>query len=77
MTVLKFKRHDVVQEIIGALHDETDEVVEALVIGKKKNGGIFSFMTPPENIPELIGYLEALKIDLTLEMIALADQSGD
>ena len=73
MTVLKFERYNVVQEIVDSLQDETDEIVEALVIGKKKSGTRFSFMTVTKNIPELLGYIEAVKIDLALEMISPAD----
>ncbi|MEW5722909.1 MAG: hypothetical protein AB1896_07360 [Thermodesulfobacteriota bacterium] len=74
MTILEFRRHDVVADIIEALQDEEDEVVEALVIGKKKSGGRFSFMTLTENIPELIGYLEAIKTDLAIEMLEQAEK---
>ena len=77
MTILQFKRYSVVQEIIDCLQDEQDEVTEALVIGKKKGGGRFSFMTVTDNIPELLGYLEAIKTDLALEMISQADRSDD
>jgi len=77
MTILKFQRYNVVQDIMNCLRDETDEVTEALVIGKKKSGARFSYMTFTENIPELIGYLEAIKTDLTLEMIAMSDKSDD
>lgn len=73
MTVLKFERYNVVQEIVDSLQDETDEVIEALVIGKKKSGARFSFMTVTKNIPELLGYVEAVKTDLALEMISQAD----
>ena len=73
MTILEFKRHDVVKEIIESLKDDQDEVVEALVIGRKKSGHRFSFMTSTENIPELIGYIEAIKTDLALELITQAD----
>lgn len=75
MTVLEFKRRNIVTEIIASLHDEADEVVEAIVIGKKKSGARFSFMTVIDNIPELIGYLEAVKTDLALEMISQAERS--
>ena len=75
MAVLEFKRQNVVQEIAESLKDESDEVTEAIVIGKKKSGEYFSYLTSVSNIPELIGYLEALKTDLTLEMIAHADRS--
>ena len=74
MTVLQFKRHNIVQEIIDSLKDENDEVVEALVIGKKKSGIRFSFMTLTDNIPELLGYLEAVKMDLALEIMDQADR---
>ncbi len=77
MKVLPFKRLNIVQEIIDCLQDEKDEVVEALVIGKKKSGVRFSYMTFTENLPELIGYLEALKTDLTLDMISLAETSEE
>ena len=74
MTILQFKRHNIVQEIIDSLEDEQDEVIEALVIGKKKSGIRFSFMTLTDNIPELLGYLEAVKTDLALEIIDQADR---
>ena len=77
MTILHFKRHNVVQDIIEALQDEEDEVVEALVIGRKKSGGRFSFMTVTENIPELLGYLEAVKTDLTLDLISQANRAEE
>ncbi|MEW6264599.1 MAG: hypothetical protein AB1641_16120 [Thermodesulfobacteriota bacterium] len=77
MTVLQFKRHNVVSEIIQSLQDDKDEVLEAIVIGKKKSGGRFSFMTVTENLPELIGYLEAVKADLVMEMITQADRADD
>ena len=77
MTVLQFKRHDLVAEIIENLSDKSDDVIEALVIGKKKSGATFSFMTDIANIPELIGYLEAIKADLVLEMIAQAERGDE
>lgn len=77
MTVLQFKRHDLVTEIIENLSDQSDDVVEALVIGKKKSGATFSFMTDIANIPELIGYLEAIKADLVFEMIAQAERGDE
>jgi hypothetical protein len=77
MSVIQFKRRTIVQEIIDSLSDEADDVVEALVIGKKKSGGMFSFMTHTDNIPELIGYLEAIKADLVLEMIEQAERDED
>ena len=77
MTVLQFKRQNVVREIIDCLKDEADEVTEALVLGKKKSGGRFSYMTVTENIPELIGYLEAVKAELTLELISQAERPED
>jgi DNA-binding ferritin-like protein len=77
MTVLQFKRHDLVEEIIENLTDPSDDVVEALVIGKKKSGATFSFMTEVANIPELIGYLETIKTDLVLEMITQAERGDE
>jgi CBS domain containing-hemolysin-like protein len=77
MKVLEFKRYNVIEEIVDALRDEKDEVVEALVIGKKKGGGRFSLMTETDNIAELIGYLEAIKTDLTLELIEMADRTDE
>ena len=77
MTVLQFKRHDLVAEIVDNLSDQSDDVIEALVIGKKKSGATFSFMTDIANIPELIGYLEAIKADLVLEMIAQAERGDE
>ena len=77
MTILQFKRQNIVDEIIASLRDATEEVVEALVIGKKKGGTRFSYMSNTENIPELIGYLEAIKTDLLLEMIAQADREEE
>lgn len=74
MTILQFKRLGVVEEIVDCLRHDTDDVVEALVIGKRKSGARFSYMTYTDNIPELVGYLEALKTDLILEMIAQADR---
>ncbi|MBW2623158.1 MAG: hypothetical protein JRD68_09655 [Deltaproteobacteria bacterium] len=75
MAILEFKRQNVVEEIASTLQDDNDEVVEAIVIGKKKSGEYFSYLTSVDNIPELIGYLEALKTDLVLEMISQADRS--
>ena len=77
MTVLQFKRPNLVAELIQSLRDEDDEVVEALVIGKKSSGARFSFMTEIENIPELVGYLEAIKADLVLEMLEQADRDEE
>ncbi|MFH1135452.1 MAG: hypothetical protein V1816_05140 [Pseudomonadota bacterium] len=77
MTILQFRRHNIVQEIIDSLRDEEDEVIEALVIGKKKSGARFSFMTFTDNIPELLGYLEAVKTDLALEIIDQADRAEE
>ena len=77
MTVLQFKRQNVVQDIIDSLSDEEDEVVEAIVMGKKKSGSRFSYMTYTDNIPELIGYLEAIKTELTLELIDQAERAED
>ena len=77
MTVIQFKRHDLVEEIIENLTDKSDDVVEALVIGKKKSGATFSFMTEVNNIPELIGYLETIKADLVLEMITQAERGDE
>jgi hypothetical protein len=75
MAILEFKRQNVVEEIASTLQDDSDEVVEAIVVGKKKSGEYFSYLTSVDNIPELIGYLEALKTDLVLEMISQADRS--
>ena len=77
MKILQFKRHSVVKDVIASLTDVGDEVTEALVIGKKKNGSHFSFMTVTENIPELLGYLEAIKTDLALEMITQAERISE
>jgi hypothetical protein len=77
MTVLKFKRYNVVDDIIDTLRDDADEVIEALVVGKKQSGARFSFMTLTDNIPELIGYLEAIKTELALELIEQAEQSEE
>ena len=77
MTVLHFKRHNVVDELIDTLSDENDPVVEALVIGRKKSGGRFTYMTVTENLAELLGYLEALKIDLALEIMSQSERDED
>lgn len=77
MSILQFRRQNVVQEITACLQDETDEVTEALVIGKKKSGEHFSYVTHIENIAELIGYLEAVKTELALEMISQADRAEE
>lgn len=78
MKVLEFKRYSVLDEIVSALTDSTDDPLEeALVIGRRKSGARFSFMSNTDNIPELIGYLEAIKTDLTLEMIYQAERDGE
>ena len=78
MKVLEFKRYSVLDEVLGALtRPAEDPLEEALVIGRRKSGARFSFMTNADNIPELIGYLEAIKTDLTLEMIYQAERDDD
>ncbi len=78
MKVLEFKRYSILDEVLAALSKETDDPLEeALVIGRRKSGARFSFMTDTDNIPELIGYLEAIKTDLTLEMIYQADRDDE
>lgn len=78
MKVLEFKRYSILDEIISALTKSADDPLEeALVIGRRKSGARFSFMTNTDNIPELIGYLEAIKTDLTLEMIYQAERDGE
>jgi hypothetical protein len=77
MKVLEFKRYSVVEDIIDCLTDQDDDIIEAIVIGKKKSGSRFSYMTTTENIPELIGYLEAVKADLAMELIYQAERDGD
>lgn len=62
---------------MDSLTDDEDQVVEALVIGRKKSGNRFSFITYTENIPELLGYLETIKTDLVLEMITQAERGED
>ena len=74
MSILEFKRYSVVQEIIDCLSDDEDEIIEALIIGKKKSGSRFSYMTITDNLPELIGYLEAIKTDLAMEMVTQAER---
>lgn len=74
MKILEFRKHHVVQDIITTLQDDEDEIVEAIVIGKRKSGGRFSYMTVSDNIPELIGYLEAIKTDLALQLAELAER---
>jgi len=75
MSILQFKRHSIVQDIINCLQNDAEEVTEAVVLGKRKNGERFSYMTITEDIPELVGYLEAIKTDLILEMISQAERS--
>lgn len=78
MKVLEFKRYSVLDEIVSALAKSADDPLEeALVIGRRKSGARFSFMTNTDNIPELIGYLEAIKTDLTLEMIYQAERDDE
>ena len=78
MKVLEFKRYSVLDEIVSALTKSVDDPLEeALVIGRRKSGARFSFMTNTDNIPELIGYLEAIKTDLTLEMIYQAERDDE
>ena len=78
MSILQFKRYSVMDEVVEALTSQGDDTLEeALVIGRRKSGARFSFMTNTDNIPELIGYLEAIKTDLTLEMIAQAERDDD
>lgn len=78
MKVLEFKRYSVLDEIVSALTNSADDPLEeALVIGRRKSGARFSFMTNTDNIPELIGYLEAIKTDLTLEMIYQAERDDE
>lgn len=78
MKILEFKRYSVLDEVLDALTKQgDDQLEEALVIGRRKSGSRFSFMTHTDNIPELIGYLEAIKTDLTLEMIYQAERDGE
>ena len=78
MKVLEFKRYSVLDEIISALTGAVDDPLEeALVIGRRKSGARLSFMTNTGNMPELIGYLEAIKTDLTLEMIYQAERDDE
>jgi hypothetical protein len=65
-------------EVVEALTSPAeDPLEEALVIGRRRSGSRFSFMTNTDNLPELIGCLEAIKTDLTLEMIAQAERDDD
>jgi len=78
MKILEFKRYSVLDEVLAALGKPADDPLEeALVIGRRRSGSRFSFMTNTDNIPELIGYLEAIKTDLTLEMIDQAEREGE
>ena len=78
MKILEFKRYSILDEVIDALTKPADDQLEeALVIGRRKSGARFSFMTNTDNIPELIGYLEAIKTDLTLEMIYQAERDDE
>lgn len=79
MKILEFKRYSVLDEVIEALTTPNggDTLEEALVIGRRRSGARFSFMTNTDNIPELIGYLEAIKTDLTLEMIYQAEREDE
>lgn len=78
MKILEFKRYSVMDEVMDALTKPADDPLEeALVIGRRKSGARFSFMTSTDNIPELIGYLEAIKTDLTLEMICQAEREDE
>ena len=40
MAILEFKRQNVVEEIASTLQDDSDEVIEAIVVGKKKEWGV-------------------------------------
>jgi hypothetical protein len=78
MKILEFKRYSVLDEVLEALTKPSDDpLAEALVIGRRRSGSRFSFMTSTDNIPELIGYLEAIKTDLTMEMICQADRDTE
>ncbi len=80
MKILEFKRYSVLDEVLSALTKPSDDPLEeALVIGRRRSGARFSFMTNPntENLPELIGYLEAVKTDLTLEMIYQSERDDE
>ena len=78
MKILEFKRYSVLDEVIAALNQpDEDQLEEALVIGRRRSGARFSFMTNTDNIPELIGYLEAIKTDLAMEMIYQAERDGE
>ncbi len=78
MKILEFKRYSVLDEVLAALGKSGDDPLEeALIIGRRKSGARFSFMTNTDNIPELIGYLEAIKTDLTLEMIYQAERDDE
>ncbi len=54
------------------MHDERDEVMKALVIGKKKSGAIFPYMTQTETFRNHSA-IGSLMTDLSLEMIAQAE----
>ena len=78
MKILEFKRYSVLDEVLEALTKPSDDpLAEALVIGRRSSGSRFSFMTSTDNIPELIGYLEAIKTDLTMEMIYQAERDSE
>ncbi|KXS56145.1 MAG: hypothetical protein AMR96_04080 [Candidatus Adiutrix intracellularis] len=78
MKILKFKRYSILDEVLAALTKPSDDQLEeALVIGRRRSGARFSFMTNTNNIPELIGYLEAIKTDLTMEMIYQAERDDE
>lgn len=78
MKILEFKKFSVLDEVVDALTRPTDDpLAEAMVIGKRESGVYFSFMTRTDNIPETIGYLEAIKTDLALEMISRAERDND
>jgi len=78
MKILEFKRYSVLDEVLEALTKPSDDPLEeALVIGRRRSGARFSFMTSTDNVPELIGYLEAIKTDLTMEMICQAERDSE
>ena len=78
MKILEFKRYSVLDEVLEALTKPSeDPLAEALVIGRRRSGARVSFMTNTDNIPELIGYLEAIKTDLTMEMIYQAERDSE
>ncbi|MGL4208131.1 MAG: hypothetical protein ACRCTY_01955 [Candidatus Adiutrix sp.] len=75
MSILQFRKYSVIDEVVEELTSLSDDPLEeALIIGRRKSGARFSFMINIENLPELIGYLEVIKTDLTLEMITQAER---